>query len=111
VRALHALNRLPERERVLLTRYWFTPETAKTLAAEIGCSNITLRRRLTRARLRFEKLARQDPALASRFDDSRSWWRRWHFEDSDSDSDSDSETETEDIELDDFEGGQTSTAA
>jgi RNA polymerase sigma-70 factor (ECF subfamily) len=101
-RVIRVIQRLPERDRALLTTYWFTPETAKTLAAKAGCSDITLRRRLTRARLRFEKLARQDPALVHCFDDSKTWWHRWHPRLDEAD-DAD--------EADDVEGSQTSTAA
>lgn len=101
-RAVRVIHRLPERDRTLLTTYWFTPETTKTLAAKAGCSDITLRRRLTRARLRFEKLARQDPALAGCFDDSQTWWRRFHPQMDELD---------ETVNEDDFDGSETSTAA
>lgn len=67
-RALGVMERLPESERVLLTRYWFSPATAKSIAAETGCSVITVRRRLLRATNRFEKLARCDAELSHRLD-------------------------------------------
>jgi RNA polymerase sigma-70 factor (ECF subfamily) len=78
VRVLDVISRLPDGDRLLLTRYWFTPATAEFLAEESGCSGITLRRKLARARARFEKLARRDPALAPCFDAAGTWWARWH---------------------------------
>jgi hypothetical protein len=50
------------------------------MAARAGCSVITVRRRLFRAKSRFAKLARRDPALASCIEDSRSWtaWASEH---------------------------------
>jgi RNA polymerase sigma-70 factor (ECF subfamily) len=76
-RALRVIDLLPERERALLTRYWFSPATIDSLATEEGCPRITMRRRLARARTSFEKLARRDPALAPCFDDPEGWWGRW----------------------------------
>jgi RNA polymerase sigma-70 factor (ECF subfamily) len=70
-RALGVLARMPENEQAILTAYWFTPATAETLALEAGCSMITVRRRLFKAKARFERLARQDPELASAMDDAR----------------------------------------
>ena len=63
-RALRVMAKLPPNEQELLTEYWFSPATAESMAAEAGCSIITIRRRLYRARARFEKLARRDPELA-----------------------------------------------
>ena len=76
-RVMDVISRLPDGDRMLLTRYWFSPATAELLAEEAGCSGITLRRRLARARTRFEKLARRDPALAPCFDAKDTWWTRW----------------------------------
>jgi len=70
-RALRVMERLPSNDRTLLTAYWFTPGTAETAAANSGRSVFTMRRRLGRARARFEKIARRDPALAQCLDRSR----------------------------------------
>jgi RNA polymerase sigma-70 factor (ECF subfamily) len=77
LRAVRVLDRLPEKDRTLLVRYWFTTATADSLAEEARCSIITLRRRLSRAQARFEKLARGDPALAPCIEDARTRSRRW----------------------------------
>ena len=66
---------LPRNDRALLTTYWLSSATAETIADEVGCSVITVRRRLSRAQARFERLARRDPALARRMDDARLWLR------------------------------------
>ena len=42
-------------DRILLTAHWFTPGTAETVATDSGRSVFTMRRRLSRARARFEK--------------------------------------------------------
>ncbi len=67
-RAKRVMERLPPSERALLVAQWFGSETgnssAASIAAKSGCSLVTVRRRLRRARARFQKLARQDPALA-----------------------------------------------
>jgi RNA polymerase sigma-70 factor (ECF subfamily) len=63
-RALDLMLRLPAKERTLLSTYWFTPATAGSIAAEAGSSIITVRRRLSKARSRFETLALRDPMLA-----------------------------------------------
>lgn len=76
-RAVHFIERLPAEERTLLTKYWFTHATIESMAAEVGCSRMTMRRRLTRARDDFEKLARRDPELAPYFDDPTTWWGRF----------------------------------
>ena len=76
-RAIRVMDSLPVSDRSLLTAYWFSPATAETIAAESGCSTITVRRRILKARTRFEKLARRDPALASCIDDARVTSRRW----------------------------------
>jgi RNA polymerase sigma-70 factor (ECF subfamily) len=66
-RVLHVINTLPPNDRNLLTTYWFSAATAENIASRDGCSVITVRRKLSRARIRFEKLARRDPALAACF--------------------------------------------
>ena len=76
-RALEVMHSLPACDRALLTSYWFSPATAKTLATEIGCSVVTVRRKLGRARARFEKLARRDSVLSRCIDDARTRSRRW----------------------------------
>jgi RNA polymerase sigma-70 factor (ECF subfamily) len=85
-RVVHVIKRLPDGDRLLLTRYWFSPATAECLAEEAGCSGITLRRRLARARNRFEKLARSDPGLAPYFEATSSWWTRWRSRPLDADA-------------------------
>lgn len=76
-RALEVIVSLPLSERELLLTYWFSPATAESIAAEVGCSVITLRRRLSRAQARFERVARRDPGLARCIDDARQRSRRW----------------------------------
>jgi len=63
-RALGVMNRMPPGERALLASYWFSPATVDVIATQADCSVITVRRRLSRALRRFERLARVDPALA-----------------------------------------------
>jgi RNA polymerase sigma-70 factor, ECF subfamily len=75
-RAMDVICRLPAKDRTLLSTYWFTSATADSIAAETGSSTITVRRRLLRARNRFEKLARRDPALAVCIDDTQRRGRR-----------------------------------
>jgi RNA polymerase sigma-70 factor (ECF subfamily) len=67
LRVFAVLERLSERERSLLAAYWFTSEDVESIAARSGCSACTLRRRLNRARGRFEKLASREPGLATAF--------------------------------------------
>jgi RNA polymerase sigma-70 factor (ECF subfamily) len=66
-RAMALLRKLPERERKLLERLWFTPVSLDEMTKEGGVSRATLRRRLNKARVRFELLVRRDPALAEKF--------------------------------------------
>lgn len=70
-RALEVMVSLPRDDRELLARYWLSPATAEAIAADVGCSVVTVRRRLSRAQARFERLARRDPALARCIDDAR----------------------------------------
>ncbi len=78
-RAIGVIERLPPAERALLVNYWFTSLSARELAESAGCSVVTVARRLFKARNRFEKLARRDPALARCVDqattESPSWQR------------------------------------
>jgi RNA polymerase sigma factor (sigma-70 family) len=69
-RAMGVVNRLPPPDRALLATYWFSPATLASMADAAGCSIITVRRKLTRALGRFERLARRDPALAPCFADA-----------------------------------------
>jgi RNA polymerase sigma-70 factor (ECF subfamily) len=82
-RCMRVMEQLPPSERLLLISYWFSAATAQALAAEAGCSVVTVRRRLFRAKTRFERLARRDPTLASSLDDaggSRRWRARQALE-------------------------------
>jgi RNA polymerase sigma-70 factor (ECF subfamily) len=63
-RAIGVIERLPPSEGALLLNHWFTSLSAREIAESSGCSIVTLTRRLFKARNRFEKLARRDPALA-----------------------------------------------
>jgi RNA polymerase sigma factor (sigma-70 family) len=76
-RAIRLMERLPENDRILLQKYWFTSLTAREIAANNGCSTVTMARRLYRARNRFEKLARGDPALARCVDEASLHSPRW----------------------------------
>jgi len=69
-RALRVLEAMPPSDRALLSSYWFSPATAETIAERAGCSVITVRRRLLKARGRFERLARRDPALSRCIDEA-----------------------------------------
>lgn len=64
-RAVRVIDRLPPGDRALLASLWFTSATLESIAADAGCAAITVRRRATRARSRFERLARMDPMLAA----------------------------------------------
>jgi RNA polymerase sigma factor (sigma-70 family) len=64
-RAMKVLEIMPARDRSLLVAWWFSPGTHGSLAARFGCTVVTFKRRLARAKTRFAKLARRDPALAS----------------------------------------------
>jgi RNA polymerase sigma-70 factor (ECF subfamily) len=69
-RAVRTLARIPERDRQLLLRHWFSDTTVGELAADSGCSAVTMKRKLRKARARFERLARRDPELARRLADN-----------------------------------------
>jgi RNA polymerase sigma factor (sigma-70 family) len=64
-RAMRVMGRLPPTDQALLATYWFSTATIGSMAADAGCSAVTVRRRLFKARSRFAKLARRDPELAS----------------------------------------------
>lgn len=70
-RALEVLLSLPRNDRALLTTYLLGQTTLEAIASEFGCSVITVRRKLARARARFDKVARRDPALAGRMNGAR----------------------------------------
>ena len=78
-RAIDVIERLPPSEGALLRSHWFTSLSAREIAENSGCSLVTMTRRLFKARNRFEKLARRDPALAPCVDqaalESPSWQR------------------------------------
>jgi RNA polymerase sigma-70 factor, ECF subfamily len=76
-RTFQIIDRLPGSERALLTHYWFSPATLEGIAARAGCSTMTVRRRLYKARARFEALARRDPALVSFIGSARLGSRRF----------------------------------
>jgi len=65
-RAVRVIDRLPASDRALLLALWFSPATLDSIAADSGCAPITVRRRFSRARTRFERLVRRDPVLAGR---------------------------------------------
>ena len=74
-RALRVVESMSPNERALLVAQWFAPGTGEAVAASIaaksGCSALTVQRRMNRARARFEKLARRDPALAQHLAEAR----------------------------------------
>lgn len=73
-RALRVLESMSPNERELIVAHWFTSGTGDAIAAiaaKSGCSVFTVRRRFSRARARFEKLARRDPVLAQRLGEAR----------------------------------------
>jgi RNA polymerase sigma-70 factor (ECF subfamily) len=63
-RTVDVIQKLPPRERALLLSTWFSARTAREIAEQSGCSTVTIARRLFKARNRFAKLVRRDPALA-----------------------------------------------
>jgi RNA polymerase sigma-70 factor (ECF subfamily) len=63
-RAASVIQKLPPPERALLMTTWFSSRTAREIAETSGCSTVTIARRLYKARARFAKLVRRDPALA-----------------------------------------------
>jgi RNA polymerase sigma-70 factor (ECF subfamily) len=64
LRAVRAIEQLPERERELLLRRWFQPTTAESLAGDAACSSRTIKRRLRRAQARFTRLVQRDASLS-----------------------------------------------
>jgi RNA polymerase sigma factor (sigma-70 family) len=69
-RAQRILEKLPMSQRMPLSLELFSDASQPEMARLCGCSERTLRRRLTAARERFALLARRDPALAARLTDS-----------------------------------------
>jgi RNA polymerase sigma-70 factor (ECF subfamily) len=65
-RAYELLDKLPLRERLPLTLKLLENADLERIAELCECSARTAKRRLKSARERFERLARQDPALVSR---------------------------------------------
>jgi RNA polymerase sigma-70 factor (ECF subfamily) len=63
-RTVRVIDRLPPRDRVLLFRHWFTDHTMAEIASTLGCSAVTVKRKLRRARARFDRLVLGDRALA-----------------------------------------------
>lgn len=63
-RAVRVIHRLPPRDRLLLFRHWFTDHTMAEIASTLGCSAVTVKRKLRRARARFDRLVSTDHALA-----------------------------------------------
>lgn len=79
-RVLRIMSRMPPNDCALLTRSWLSRTTVGEIAAEKRCSSITVRRRLLKARARFEKLARLDPALKELLDEARARRPRYPVE-------------------------------
>jgi RNA polymerase sigma-70 factor (ECF subfamily) len=67
-RVISVMERLSAKDRALLLSHWFSPGTLQTLADDSGCSVMTVRRRLNKARSRFERLLRRDRALGGHFE-------------------------------------------
>lgn len=63
-RTVRVIDRLPPRDRLLLERHWFTDHSMAEIAVTLGCSPVTVKRKLRRARARFERLVSSDRALA-----------------------------------------------
>lgn len=72
-RVMRVMDRLPPNDNALLAIFWFERSTVAAMAANAGCSVITMRRRLLRARERFARLARRDPAIAAYLESSSAW--------------------------------------
>jgi RNA polymerase sigma-70 factor (ECF subfamily) len=64
-RAVRIIDRLPLSDRQLLMQHWFEPGNPRQLAEGFGCAPITVKRKLKRARARFNRLVGADGALAS----------------------------------------------
>jgi RNA polymerase sigma-70 factor (ECF subfamily) len=69
-RAQRILERLPTAERMPFTLQLLGNASAAEIARLCGCSERTLRRRLSAARRRFTRLVKLDPVLASRLAES-----------------------------------------
>jgi RNA polymerase sigma-70 factor (ECF subfamily) len=70
-RAIRLMDRLSPKESALLAAHWFSTKQKDAIAEEVGCSSSTLRRRVTRARARFDRLASRDPVLRHYLRDER----------------------------------------
>ncbi|MEM1029851.1 MAG: sigma-70 family RNA polymerase sigma factor [Myxococcota bacterium] len=67
-RAVYAIvEHLPPEERIAFTLKYVEGMTLEELATAMRCSTGTVKRRLRRARDRFDRLARREPALAAMF--------------------------------------------
>lgn len=64
--AMGVVSKLPPRDRELFCRACFSSVKWTELAREAGCSEATIKRRVRRARLRFDRLAQGVPGLAER---------------------------------------------
>lgn len=65
-RTYDVLDRLKPDERVVFVLHYFAEQTQQQIAQTCSCSVPTVKRRLKRARQRFEKLVQRDPVLAER---------------------------------------------
>lgn len=74
-RVLRVMERLPPQDHALLATYWFERSNVPAMAARAGCSVITMRRKLLRARGRFLRLARRDPTIAAYLEGKSPWSR------------------------------------
>jgi RNA polymerase sigma-70 factor (ECF subfamily) len=63
-RTYRILERLPPEERIVLTLDLFEPRSIAEIAAEVGLSTRTVKRRLRAGRARFERMSLRDPVLA-----------------------------------------------
>lgn len=72
VRALgRVLDAMPTEERIAFALRFIHGEELTDVAAAVGCSLATIKRRLGRAEERFVALCRRDPSLAARIDRGR----------------------------------------
>jgi RNA polymerase sigma-70 factor (ECF subfamily) len=72
-RVMRVMERLPPNDHALLATFWFERSTVPAMAAAAGCTVITMRRKLLKARERFSRLARRDPTIAAYLDGSSAW--------------------------------------
>jgi RNA polymerase sigma factor (sigma-70 family) len=62
-RTARIIDRLPHADRALLLRHWFEPGSPRDIAKGFGCAPITVKRKLKRARERFQRLLNADRAF------------------------------------------------